>query len=195
MSVRKLRKKSGAVYFATFTCFQWLPLFEMVNGYDVVYNWMHHAHSKGYRFFGYAIMPNHAHFIIRVPEDGAINTVQGNGKRFIAYEIIKRLQTERRNGILEQLSAGLRPSDSVRGQKHRVFATSTDLIECFSGKMIEAKLKYIHANPVCKHWRLNEDAVEYPHSSFAFYVRGEQRAAPLVAYQEYGFLDGKGAPW
>ena|GEM_PF-2152284 len=43
MAIRKLRTKSGAVYFATFTCFQWLPLFEMVNGYDLVYNWMHHA--------------------------------------------------------------------------------------------------------------------------------------------------------
>ena len=61
--------------------------------------------------------------------------------------------------------------------------------------MIEAKLKYLHANPVSKKWHLTGDAVEYPHTSFAFYVRGEQRSAPLVPYQEYSFLDGKGAPW
>jgi len=48
-------------------------------------------------------MPNHLRFIIRVPEDGAINTVLGNGKRFIAYEIIKRLQMDERNDILDQL--------------------------------------------------------------------------------------------
>jgi hypothetical protein len=30
------------------------------------------AHVKGYHFFGYAIMPNHAHFIIGVPDGGAI---------------------------------------------------------------------------------------------------------------------------
>jgi len=57
------------------------------------------------------------------------------------------------------------------------------------------KLRYIHANPVSKRWRLAEDAVEYPHSSFAFYVRGENRSAPLTPYQEFGYLGGKGAPW
>ena len=107
---------------------------------------MHHAYSLGYRFFGYAIMPNPAHFVIRVPEGGAINTVLSNGKRFIAYEIIESLKADGRNNILTQLRSGLRPSDVTRCQKHRVFATSTELIECFSGKMIDAKLKYIHAS-------------------------------------------------
>ena len=90
---------------------------------------------------------------------------------------------------------GVRSSDSGRGQKHRVFETSTDLIELFHARMIEQKLKYIHANPVSKKWRLADDAVEYPHSSFAFYSDGRNRDAPLDAYQEHGFLGGKGAPW
>ena len=61
--------------------------------------------------------------------------------------------------------------------------------------MIEQKLRYIHVDPVSKKWRLAEDAVEYPHSSFAFYVRGAERGVPLSSYQEFRFLDGKGAPW
>lgn len=195
MSTRKLRQNDGAVYFATFTFHQWVPLFHELDAYDVVYNWMNIAHGKGYRFLGYAIMPNHAHFVIRVPEGGAINTVLANGKRFMAYELIDRLLKSGREDLLHRLAEGLRPSDIARGQKHRVFATSTDLVELFSGKMIEQKLRYIHANAVSKKWSLTDDAVEYPHSSFAFYVRGEQRDAPLTAYQEYGFLDGKGAPW
>jgi len=39
MSDRKLRRKDGAVYFATFTCYAWLPLIHCVNAYDAVYNW------------------------------------------------------------------------------------------------------------------------------------------------------------
>lgn len=195
MSTRKLREKDGAVYFATFTCHQWVPLFHELNAYDVVYDWMRIAYEKDYRFLGYAIMPDHAHFVIRVPEGGTINTMLGNGKRFMAYELIQRLTTAGRQDILSRLQEGLRPSDIARGQKHRVFAPSTDLVELFSGTMIEQKLKYIHANAVSKKWRLAEDAVEYPHSSFAFYVRGENRMAPLTPYQEFGFLDGKGAPW
>ena len=85
-------------------------------------------------------MPNHAHFIIRVPDGGAITTMLGNGKRFIAYEIIQRLTAAGWQDILARLQEGLRPSDVARGQKHRVFATSTDLVELFSGKMIEQKL-------------------------------------------------------
>lgn len=108
------------------------------------------VHGKGYHCFGYAIMPNHVHFVIRVPEGGAINSVLGNGKRFMAYELIKRLTEAGRTDLLARLEAGLRPSDRACGQKHRVFATSTHLVELFSGKMIEEKLKYIHANAVSK---------------------------------------------
>ncbi len=195
MATRTLRNKPGAVYFATFTCYQWLPLFKETNGYDLFYQWMHLAHEKGFRFLGYVILPNHVHFIIRVPEEGQLNSTLSNGKRFMAYAIIERLQKAGRNDLLQRLGEGLRPSDLARGQKHRVFDTSTDLIELFSARMIEQKLRYIHANPVSKRWRLHDDAVEYPHSSFAFYVRGENRSAPLTPYQEFGYLGGKGAPW
>jgi REP element-mobilizing transposase RayT len=195
MATRTLRQKDGAVYFTTFTCHQWLHLFHELNAYDLVYSWMRIAHEKGYRFLGYAIMPNHAHFVIRVPEGGAINTLLGNGKRFMAYELVQRLNTTGRHELLARLRDGLRPSDIARRQKHRVFATSTALVELFSGKMIEQKLHYIHANPVSKKWHLADDAVDYPHSSFAFYVRGEGRGVPLTPYQEFGFLDGTGAPW
>ncbi len=176
------------MYSGTFTCFRWLPLFTAVNAHVLIYAWMHIACEKGYHFLGYVIMPNHAHFLIRVPEGGDINAVLANGKRFMAYEIVSRLACAGRNDLLEQLREGVRPSDASRGQKHRVFETSTDLIECFSGKMIVQKLQYMHANPVSKKWRLAEDAVEYPHSSFAFYVRGEARQAPLTPYQEFGYL-------
>ena len=188
MSTRKLRTKEGAVYFATFTCHRWLPLIELADAYDLVYKWMHIAYFKGYRFFGHVIMPNHFHFIIRVPDGGMINSLLANGKRFMAYEIIRRLRAKGSIAILQELQEDLRPSDVERGQKHRVFDTSTDLIELFSGKMIEQKLRYMHANPVSKRWKLADDAVEYEHSSFAFYVNGEARSAPLTPYHEYGYL-------
>ncbi len=188
MSIRKLRTKEGAVYFGTFTCLRWLNLFSVTESYDLVYKWMQIAYGKGYRFFGYAIMPNHVHFMIRVPEGGAINSLLANAKRFMAYEIVERLKVKGQNDILQLLQQGLRSSDIVRGQKHCVFETSTDLIELFRGKMIEQKLRYMHANPVSKLWMLATDAVEYEHSSFAFYVRGEARNAPLTAYHEFGYL-------
>ena len=188
MTVRQKREKDLTVYWCTFTCYQWLPLIKEASAYDAVYQWMHIASAKGFAFLGYVIMPNHAHFLIRVPEGGAINSALGTGKRFIAYAIIAGLKERGSSELLRTLSAGVGISDNARGQKHRVFATSTDIKECFDGRMIEQKLKYMHANPVSKRWRLADDAVDYPHSSFAFYVRGEARQAPLVAYQEFGYL-------
>ncbi len=44
------------------------------------------------------------------------------------------------------------------------FETSSDIKECFDGKMIDQKLRYIHANPVSKKWRLVDDA------ALAFYT-------------------------
>jgi hypothetical protein len=40
MSTRKLRQKDGAVYFATFSCHEWVPLFTELQACDIVYNWM-----------------------------------------------------------------------------------------------------------------------------------------------------------
>jgi hypothetical protein len=74
MATRKLCEKDDAVYFATFTCHRWLPLFQEVNACNLVYEWMRVAHGKGYHFFGYAIMPNHAHFVLRVTDGGTINS-------------------------------------------------------------------------------------------------------------------------
>ena len=58
------------------------------------------AYGKGYRFLGYAIMPNHVHFLIRVPGGGAINTLLGNGKRFMAYELVQGLMSAGRHDVL-----------------------------------------------------------------------------------------------
>ena len=77
-------------FFITFTCHNWLPLIDKVNGYDIVYSWFDHLKSKGHYINGYVIMPNHVHALFSFIEtDQSINTIIGNGKRFMAYEIVK----------------------------------------------------------------------------------------------------------
>ena len=36
-----------SMYYCTFTCYKWLHLFEIVNGYDMVYEWF--ASAQGLR--------------------------------------------------------------------------------------------------------------------------------------------------
>ncbi len=59
-----------------------------------------HLKSKGHYITGYVIMPSHVHALIGFCNTGQfINTIIGNGKRFIGYEIINRLEQQQENQI------------------------------------------------------------------------------------------------
>ncbi|MBK9761194.1 MAG: hypothetical protein IPO90_14785 [Flavobacteriales bacterium] len=182
MSVRTLQRSDGAVFFCTFTCWAWLPLFQLTNSYDRLYTWMHLARGKGFRTLGYVIMPNHVHLLLLAPSGPSINALLANAKRFLAYDIINRLSEKGELDMLTQLQEAVRPSDRARGQAHRVFTTSSDIRECFDEAMIEQKLHYMHANPVSGKWSLVDNAIDYPHSSMAFYLRDSDSPAPIERY-------------
>jgi REP element-mobilizing transposase RayT len=148
-----------------------------------MYNWMHWAHAKGFRIFGYVIMPNHVHLVIHAPEGMSINRLLANAKRFLAYEIRDRLIRQGELALLEMLKAAVRPCDAARGQEYRVFMPSSDIRECFDEVMLLQKLDYIHTNPVKGKWMLAENYLDYPHSSAGFYERGDPTTAPVVHYQ------------
>jgi|SRR5215203_1464062 len=96
MSVRRAIPEKDGIYFITFTCKNWLPLFELTNSYNAVYKWFDHLKTNGHYITGYVILPNHLHVLIGFKAlTKSINTVVSNGKRFIAYEIVKRLKKQK----------------------------------------------------------------------------------------------------
>src|SRR5262245_47206858 len=100
MSVRKQIANNNGVYFITFTCARWLPLFEITNGYHLVYEWFNYLTRKGHYIIGYVIMPEHIHAIIAFRQSAqSINMIIGNGKRFMAYGLVKLLEDHRRDDI------------------------------------------------------------------------------------------------
>lgn len=175
MPVDKPHINESGVYFITFTNYNWLPLFELANAYDCVYKWFDYLKSKGHEIAGFVIMPNHIHVLILFKEnEQSINTQVGNGKRFMAYDIVSRLQGLNRADILNQLSDGVSASDRERGKLHQVFNPSFDMKLCYGKDFIKQKLDYIHMNPISKKWRLATDAILYKPSSALFYETGEQ---------------------
>ena len=118
MAIRTPVTTSG-IYFITFTCHQWLPLIKLVNGYDLVYNWFDVLSEKGHTLTGYVIMPNHLHMLLHYSGIGhSLNTVVGNGKRFMGYDIIERLEQQGQNRLLRRLQKAVEPGDKKRGKKH-----------------------------------------------------------------------------
>jgi len=162
-------------FFTTFTCHNWLPLIDKVNGYDIVYSWFDHLKSKGHYINGYVIMPNHVHALFSFIEtDQSINTIIGNGKRFMAYEIVKRLTETSETELLSQLSSAVEQKRREKNKKHNVWELSFDWKECRDKKFIDQKLDYMHNNPCSKKWNLCISPVEYIHSSAKYYIAGEQ---------------------
>jgi REP element-mobilizing transposase RayT len=79
-----------------------LSLFEIANAYCCVYNWFDYLKKLGHYIIGFTIMPNHVHVIIAFKEtEVSLNTRIANGKRFIAYEIIKKRINQKRDDVLK----------------------------------------------------------------------------------------------
>ena len=102
----------------------------------------------------------------------------------MAYEIIDRLVGQNNHRTLNYLKRAVNSNEMTKGQKHRVFETSSDIKWCFSRRMLEQKLDYIHHNPVKGKWSLVKDYAFYPHSSAAFYERGQESQVPITHYAD-----------
>ncbi len=173
MSVKFKHDNSYSTYYCTFTCFDWLPLIDVTNSYDIVYNWFNHLKSKEVLVVAYVIMPNHLHCILHFPsQDFNLNKLIGNGKRFMAYEIIKRLHIKGEMELILSLSNAVTLRERKKGQLHKVFKSSFDAKPIFSDKFLVQKINYIHHNPVRGKWNLTKDSVSYEFSSASFYELG-----------------------
>ncbi len=181
---RKIDKKEG-IYFITFTCHQWLPLFEIVDAYSLVYRWFDYLTNSGNYINGYVIMPNHLHALIAFRNSGkSINLTIGNGKRFLAYDLVKKLESKSQFSTLAQLSNVVKRKDAQRGKIHEVWEDSFNWKECRSREFILQKLNYMHNNPCVGKWSLALSPVDYIHSSAKYYISGEQGVYPVTNYLE-----------
>ncbi len=180
MAVRTSIQQGESIYFITFTCQNWLPLFELTNGYDTVYKWFDYLKSKRHFIKGYVIMPNHLHVLIDFSViEKSINAIVSNGKRFMAYEIVKRLQEQNKKDLLFTLQDVVVSSDKDRGKKHQVFERSFDCKLITSQHFFLEKLNYIHNNPCSGVWRLADSPTAYKYSSAKHYIEGKNSEYPI----------------
>lgn len=135
-------------------------------------------------------MPNHVHALTGFRNTGqSINTIVGNGKRFIAYEIINRLKQQKEDKLLYQLHLSVEAKDLERNKKHEVWEDSFVPIaigrkECRTNKYMEQKLDYMHENPCKGKWNLAAAPVDYEHRSAKYYITGEQGVYEVLNYCE-----------
>lgn len=185
MPVRTTIHGSEDTLFITFTCYKWIPLIEITNSYDLVYKWFDYLKSKEHLVTGYVIMPNHIHALIYFSKtEKPINKIIGDGKRFMAYEIVKRLKEQRRDDILIRLQDAVEAKDKQRGKKHEVWEDSFDSKICRTEKFMNQKLAYMHANPCTGKWKLAKTPIDYEHSSARFYISSKHAAYKVTNVDE-----------
>ncbi|MEO8710776.1 MAG: hypothetical protein ABI405_01570, partial [Parafilimonas sp.] len=147
MPVRKTIPEKEGVYFITFTCARWLPLFEITKYYEAVYTWFNVLKQNGHYIIGYVIMPSHVHAVIAFHNTGkTINSIVANGKRFMAYDLVKQLKNQNQIAVLKQLEGWVNNTQKSDNKLHEVFEPSFDWRECRTEKFIVQKLNYIHNN-------------------------------------------------
>ena len=185
MPVRRTIPYSSGMFFITFTCHQWLHIIEKVNGFDIIYNWFDLLKTKGHFINGYVIMPNHVHALISfIGVSQSINTIIGNGKRFMAYEMIKRLQAQNETGLLLKLCSNVEAKRKEKNKQHEVWNLSFDWKDCRSNEFVWQKLDYMHNNPCSGKWQLALNPIEYVHSSARFYLAGQSGIYPTTNFME-----------
>jgi REP element-mobilizing transposase RayT len=191
MAVRRRIPEFDGIYFITITCIRWLRLFEQADGYTTVYRWFDFLKGKGHYIAGYVIMPNHLHALIAFSNTGgaSINSIISNGKRFMAYELVKMLKEKESFTTLDKMKSLVLEKDKAKGQQHRVFEPSFDWKECYTNKFLEQKLNYIHLNPCRGAWRLAVNPEDYAHSSARFYICYQQGVYPVMSYTELEDVD------
>ena len=119
------------VYFITFTCFNWFALIEITNGYDLVYNFFDVLKQNSNDVLGYVIMPNHVHLLLHYTNTKqSLNTIIGNGKRFIGYDIVKGLQQKNETILLNQMNEAVIDKGRRRNKKHKVWQGTFDVKQC-----------------------------------------------------------------
>ncbi|CAN5219034.1 hypothetical protein BH20BAC1_BH20BAC1_01060 [soil metagenome] len=83
MAVKQQISANDGTYFITITCFKWLHLFEITNGYDCVYKWFNSLQKNGHYINGYVIMPDHLHALKSYSNTGKdINTISWKRETF-----------------------------------------------------------------------------------------------------------------
>ena len=176
------------MFFISFTCARWLPLFELTDGYDAVYNWFNYLKQQNHHIVAYVIMPSHIHVLIAFRTSKTkIHTIVGNGKRFMAYDLVKKLAAKGHQNLLNEMASWVNATDRLENKLHQVFEPSFDRKDCYSIRFMKQKANYIHLNP-CKSG-LAKLPEEYIHSSARYYYTGEQGVYPVITYMELQDID------
>ncbi len=186
MATHRQHSEDNTFYFITFTCFKWMNLLEMTAIYDFLPNSINKLAAKGFMNTCFVVMPNHFHMLLFATEESRnLNTALSETKRFLAYEIIRRLKAKNQVEVLDVLTSGVSKNETQKGKLHRVFRHSFDAKTIVDRQNILRVMDYIHHNPCTGKWMLVDSYLDYKYSSAAFYELEQHSEFPIWDFREF----------
>lgn len=173
MSTRYKFHNPEGVYFISFATVGWVDVFTRSAYKEIFVESLRHCQEhKGLELFGWCLMTNHAHLLARATEGHRLSDIVRDLKKFTSRQLVKAIeengQESRREWLLSMFrNAGAHnPSNTT----YQFWRQDNHPIECFTAKVLQQKLDYIHNNPVV------EGIVQYPeqyiYSSASVYADG-----------------------
>jgi putative transposase len=134
-------------HFITGTIVEWLPVFTSSACCDVLVRSLEHCRKhKALRIYAWVILDNHFHAILTAPD---LSAVLRDFKSFTAMELVRQIETERREWLLNQLRyyrASHKPNE------YQVWQEGSHPQVIRGDTMMQQKRDYLHANPVKRGW-------------------------------------------
>ncbi|MFH1822765.1 MAG: transposase [Patescibacteria group bacterium] len=158
------------IYYITFTILGWKKIFINDKYCNLVYQWFNYMKSNyDNKIYGYVIMPNHIHVLIKITNKSKkLSVLIFNAKRFMGLSIIKLLKEDKKINLVNYFSL-----NSDKRANYKLFQPRYDSLIIQSRKFFLEKLNYIHKNPCQEKWNLAEKPEDYKYSSAANYILGK----------------------
>ncbi len=147
--------RPDAAHFITSTIVEWLPVFTTQACCDILADSLQFCReNKGLKIYGWVILHHHFHAIVSAPD---LSSILADLKKFTARRLVARLEEERREWLLNQLSYY---RANHKTSAHQIWQEGFHPQEITHDEMMLQKLEYLHNNPVRaglvaapEHWR------------------------------------------
>ncbi len=162
-----------ATYFITPTIVEWVDIFTRKAYRDIVIDSINFAiNNRELKVYGYVIMSNHMHLIVR-SQNGKLSETLANMKKFTGKKIIDTIGSipeSRREWLLHRFQWNA--VVNLRNSAHQLWRQENRAEEVFSYNFFMSKLNYLHSNPVRA--GLVEQPEHYVYSSAKSLATGEK---------------------
>ncbi len=174
-------RDQSAAHFVTPAIVDWVDIFTRKIYRDIVIDSLNFCiKNKALKVYGYVIMTNHLHLVVK-SENGTLSDTLRDFKKFTSAQILQAVKAgpeSRQEWLLHRFEWNA--TQNKRSSSNQLWTHENHPEEIYSLKFFNQKLNYIHENPVRARWvDLPED---YIYSSAKTIIKNTTGLLPISGW-------------